>query len=173
MKYPPNFKGFFRAAFDTIVKHPNNYPRKKHHGKDNSGKESYWQLKDYQVYEPDKDPGKEFWQKKAEELVERKAQEKLEAEKRMIEDYEFRHKDDRETKQPDSEANKDEKIKNESDSDDKPAGKESAESESAQKETEQVRNQDAADAGHDDSSGKEDFHADVGIEFDEDFGDDF
>ena len=96
MKYPPTFKGFLRAAFDTIVRHPNNYPKKKHLVKNAYEKEHYWQLKDYEIYEPDKDLGKEFWQKKAEELVERKEQEKFEAEERMIEDYEFRHKDDRE-----------------------------------------------------------------------------
>ena len=86
MQYPPTFLGFLKAIFDT-VQGKKLRPRIP---KDEPARD----IEDYQVYEPDKDPGKEFWQKKAEELAERKEQEKFEAEERMIEDYEFQHKDD-------------------------------------------------------------------------------
>lgn len=88
MRYPPNFIGFLKAVFDTFLgkKLRPGIPRDEH----------VWNPDDYDIHEPGKDPGKEFWRARAEELAERKEQEKIEAEKRMIEDYEFMHKDDRE-----------------------------------------------------------------------------
>ena len=88
MQYPPTFLGFLKAIFDT-VQGKTLRPRIP---KDEPARD----IEDYEIYEPDKDPGMEFWRARAEELAERKEQEKFEAEERMIEDYEFRHKDDRE-----------------------------------------------------------------------------
>lgn len=88
MRYPPNFIGFLKALFDTF-RGKKLRPRIP---KDEPARD----IEDYEIYEPDKDPGMEFWRARAEELAERKEQEKFEAEERMIEDYEFRHKDDRE-----------------------------------------------------------------------------
>lgn len=88
MEYPPTFLGFLKAVFDTL-RGKKLRPRIP---KDKSAKD----IDDYEGYDSSKDPGKEFWHTEAQKLAERKEQDKIEAEKRMIEDYEFRHKDDRE-----------------------------------------------------------------------------
>ena len=90
MRYPPNFIGFLKALFDPF--------RGKKLRPRIPWDEHVRNPDDYDIYEPGKDPGMEFWRARAEELAERKEQEKFEAEERMIEDYEFRHKDDREDK---------------------------------------------------------------------------
>ncbi|MFH1014437.1 MAG: hypothetical protein V1762_00720 [Nitrospirota bacterium] len=139
MRYPPNFKGFLKALFDTLrgKKLRPRIPKD----------ESERNIDDYEIYEPEKDPGMEFWQKKAEEFAERKEQEKLAAEKRMIEDYESRHKDDKEA---------------ESANDEPKAIVESKSFVTRHENTTELPEKDAGD-----------FHADVGIELDKEFDDDF
>lgn len=91
MRYPPTFLGFLKAVFDTFVLGKKLKPVIP---KDEYG----WNIDGYEVYEPGKDPGMEFWQARADEIAARKESENLEKDKRIIEDYEFRHKDDIEVK---------------------------------------------------------------------------
>lgn len=91
MGYPPNFKGFLKALFDTFVLGKKLKPVIP---KDERG----WNVDGYEIYEPGNDPGMEFWQARADEIAARKECENLEKDKRIIEDYEFRHKDDIEVK---------------------------------------------------------------------------
>jgi len=90
MEYPPTFAGFFRAVFDTLL-------GKKPGHKTSVDKHDSADIQDFygSYYDSrDGDPGDAFWQKKAEEYVDRREYEKHEAERQMIEDYEFQHKDD-------------------------------------------------------------------------------
>ncbi len=90
MEYPPTVTGFFRAVFDTLL-------GKKPEHKTSGDKHDSADIRDFHDFyydSRDGDPGDAFWQKKAEEYIDRREYEKCEAERQMIEDYEFQHKDD-------------------------------------------------------------------------------
>jgi hypothetical protein len=89
MEYPPNFLGFLKALFDTL-RGKKLRPRIP---KDEPARD----IDDFEIYEPDKDPGIEWWREKLNEKVQQDELENAEAEQQMIKDYESRHAENSES----------------------------------------------------------------------------